>query len=373
MQVGIPNENRDNSFVENRVAVTPETIKKLIKTGFSVCVETNAGARAGFSDEDYKKSGALIADASKILASPIVFKINPPTPAEVESIQPSAVLFCLMNLHENKNLLEALNRKKISVFAMEKLPRTSRAQSMDVLSSQANIAGYRAVLEVVAHYGRFLPLMMTSAGMAKPARLIVLGAGVAGLQAIATAKRLGANVEAYDVRPEVKEQIESLGAKFIELNIQESGTGVGGYAKELSEEGKKQQQKLLTEKLKTADVIVTTAAIPGRKAPVLITEEAVMGMRRGSVIIDMAAATGGNCALTKAGEVIATSSGVKIVGTLNYPSQVPTDASFFFGNNLFNFISIMSKKTEAGLKFAIDFQDDLVAGTCVAHNGELRI
>lgn len=366
MQLGIPHENRDGQIFENRVSATPDVVKKIIKLGFSVVVEKNAGSRAGFFDEDYVKAGAKVVTAQDAYNSKVVFKINPPTIKEAESMAAGAVLLSLLFPNENKTLSDFLLQKKITVFSMEKLPRTSRAQSMDVLSSQANIAGYRAVIEAAAQYGRFLPLMMTSAGMAKPARLIVLGAGVAGLQAIATAKRLGANVEAYDVRPEVREQIESLGAKFIDLKMNESGAGAGGYAKELSEEGKREQQRLLTEKLKTADVIVSTAAIPGRKAPVLITKDAVMGMRRGSVVIDLAAATGGNCEFTQASKVITTDNGVKVVGTLNYPSLLPADASLFFGNNLYNFLAIMGKDLK------IDFQDDLIAGTCFCHDGEVR-
>ncbi|OQW53732.1 MAG: NADP transhydrogenase subunit alpha [Proteobacteria bacterium SG_bin7] len=366
MQLGIPNENRDGSLNENRVSATPDVIKKIIKAGFSVVVEDGAGMHAGFFNEDYVKAGAKVGDVAEVFGADVVFKINPPTAQEAEFLREKCVLLSLIFSHENKNLVDFLKNKKITVFAMEKLPRTSRAQSMDVLSSQANIAGYRAVIEAGAHYGRFLPLMMTSAGMAKPARVIVLGAGVAGLQAIATAKRLGANVEAYDVRPEVREQIESLGGKFIELKMHESGAGTGGYAKELSEEGKKEQQRLLTEKLKTADIIVATAAIPGRKAPTLITKEAVDGMRRGSVVIDLAAATGGNCECTQNGKVITTDNGIKIVGTTNYPSLVPADASLFFGNNLYNFLVLL------GPNLKINFEDDLVAGTCITYNGEMR-
>lgn len=366
MQLGIPNENRDGNLNENRVCATPDVIKKILKLGFVVVVEKGAGARAGFFDEDYVKVGAKVGSVNETFGSDAVLKINPPTTQEAEFLKENGVILSLIFSHENKSLVEFLKNKKVTVFAMEKLPRTSRAQSMDVLSSQANIAGYRAVIEATSHYGRFLPLMMTSAGMAKPARVIVLGAGVAGLQAIATAKRLGANVEAYDVRPEVKEQIESLGGKFIELKMQESGSGTGGYAKELSDEGKIEQQRLLTEKLKTADVIISTAAIPGRKAPVLVTKEAVGGMRRGSVVIDLAAATGGNCECTQSGKIITTDNGVKVVGTTNYPSLLAADASLFFGNNLYNFLALL------GPNLKINFEDDLVAGTCISHNGEMR-
>ncbi len=373
MKIGIPLEDREQVLNENRVSATPDSIKKILKNGFTVIVEKSAGNRAGFSDEDYANAGAQLGSHQEVFACDLVLKINPPTLPETELLKAGSYLISPLNSYENKKLVELLAQKKINAFAMERLPRTSRAQSMDILSSQANIAGYRAVLEATKHYKKFFPLMMTSAGMAKPAKLIVLGAGVAGLQAIATAKRLGAQVEAYDIRPEVKEQIESLGAKFIEFNLQESGVGAGGYAKELSEEGKKEQQRLLTEKLKTADIIITTASIPGRKAPTLITRDAVEGMRRGSVIIDMAAATGGNCEMTRGNEIAMTANGVTIVGLTNYPALVATDASQFFANNLYNFLSLLIKKTQEGVSLNVDFNDDIVSGTCVCHNGQVRI
>jgi NAD(P) transhydrogenase subunit alpha len=241
---------------------------------------------------------------------------------------------------------------------------------MDVLSSQANIAGYRAVIEATSRYGRFFPLMMTSAGSSKPAKVMVLGAGVAGLQAIATAKRLGGSIEAYDVRAEVKEQIQSLGAKFVELDVGEEGSGKGGYAKELSEEGKKRQQQLLTERLKKCDIIISTANIPGRKAPVLITEEAVQGMRAGSVIIDMAAANGGNCPLSEAGKIVV-KHGVTLVGHTNYPAMMPADSSNFYGNNLINLLGILVEAKDGKLHLNLNLQDDIIAAILVTHKGDL--
>jgi NAD(P) transhydrogenase subunit alpha len=256
--------------------------------------------------------------------------------------------------------LEALLAKGITYLAMERIPRISRAQSMDALSSQSNISGYRAVIEAASHYGRFLPLMMTSAGSAKPAKLIVLGAGVAGLQAIATARRLGADVSAYDVRPETKEQIESLGAKAIELDVGESGSGEGGYAKELSEEAKAKQQQLLADELSKAHVIITTALIPCRPAPILITEEVVKNMREGSVIIDLAAANGGNCPLTEADKVVI-KHGVILVGHTNYPSMVPSDASAFYAGNIMNLLNIMVDITDQGLVLKELEEDEITA------------
>jgi NAD(P) transhydrogenase subunit alpha len=257
------------------------------------------------------------------------------------------VLLGFIETCEDDGTIAALPAKGIRVIALERVPRISRAQSMDALSSQANIAGYRAVLEAAIHYGRFLPVMMTSAGSAKPARLVVLGAGVAGLQAIATARRLGADVYAYDVRPETKEQIRSLGAKPIEIDIGESGAGEGGYAKELSAEAKARQQQLLADELAKAHVIVTTALIPCRPAPVLVTEEVVQRMRPGSVIVDLAAATGGNCPLTEKDQTVVRH-GVTIVGITNYPALLPSDASSFYARNLANLLDIMVEQGEAG-------------------------
>jgi len=367
MQIGIPKETRAG---ETRVACTPETAKKLIKKGFSISLEKSAGVLAGFSDADYAMEGLNIVDSATAWGSDIVLKIQRPALNEISLLKKGATLICYIEPFSlsQDGTLDQFAEMGVNVFGMELIPRTSRAQSMDALSSQANIAGYRAVIEAAANYKRFLPLMMTSAGSAKPAKLIVLGAGVAGLQAIATAKRLGASVEAYDVRPEVREQIESLGAKFIDLDVGESGTGQGGYARELSDDAKKKQQALLTEKLKKADIIVSTANIPGRKAPVLITEEAVQGMRTGSVIVDMAAANGGNCPLSEADKIVV-KHGVTLVGITNYPSLMPADSSNFYGNNLIHLLGLM---VDAKGAFTINLEDDIIAGSLVVHGGTVR-
>lgn len=370
MRVGIPKE----SFAgERRVAGAPDFAKKLAKKGIKVCVESGAGLAAGFTDADFVALGAQIVDRAGAFGCEIVAKVQRPTEAEVAFLKKDSTLVCLMEPFKKDGLIEKLATQGVSVFGLELIPRTSRAQSMDVLSSQANIAGYRAVVEAAQHYGRFFPVMMTSAGMAKAAKCIVLGAGVAGLQAIATAKRLGASVEAFDVRPEVKEQIQSLGAKFIDLDVGESGTGTGGYARELSPEARARQQQLLGERLKKADIIITTALIPGRPAPELVTEEAVKGMRTGSVIVDMAAAQGGNCKLTEAGKVVQ-KHGVTLVGVTNFPSLVPADASLFFGNNIANLLALFIQTSKEGAaSIAMNLEDDIIAASLMAHQGSVRV
>jgi NAD(P) transhydrogenase subunit alpha len=369
MQIGIPKENNNG---ETRVAATVVSVKKLKKMGFKVLIEKDAGLAAGIRNEDYTAEGAELSDALNVWQSDVVLKVNPPTDSEIVKLKSNSLFISLLTPYLTDGPIQKLTQAKVNAVALELVPRTSRAQSMDVLSSQAGIAGYKAAIEAANHYLRFIPMMMTSAGMTKSAKAIVLGAGVAGLQAIATIKRLGAQVEAYDVRAEVKEQIQSLGAKFIELNVGESGTGTGGYAKELSEEGKQKQQQLLTEKLKTADILITTANIPGRKAPILVTEEAVKGMRFGSVIVDMAAATGGNCPLTEADKIL-TKHGVKIIGITNYPALVPYDSSQFFANNLINLLALFVVKKEQGISLNYNFEDDIIAAACVSYNGELRL
>jgi len=332
---------------ENRVALSPEIVKKLTAKGFEIRVVAGAGEKAYFPDDQYSAAGAEIVDEKVALQGDILVKVRRPTQDEADAYPPDKILIAHVESCGEDELLRSLLAKGITYLAMERIPRISRAQAMDALSSQSNIAGYRAVIEAAAHYGRFLPLMMTSAGSAKPAKLIVLGAGVAGLQAIATARRMGADVSAYDVRPETKEQIESLGAKAIELDVGESGSGEGGYAKELSDEAKARQQQLLAEELSKAHIIITTALIPCRPAPVLITEEVIKNMREGSVVVDLAAATGGNCPLTEPDKVVV-KHGVIIVGHTNYPSTVPSDASHFYAGNLMNLFGIMVENTEQG-------------------------
>ncbi|WP_295393486.1 Re/Si-specific NAD(P)(+) transhydrogenase subunit alpha [uncultured Thiodictyon sp.] len=344
MKIGVPLETRAG---EARVASTPEVIKKFVTKGFEVLVERGAGVRAGYPDADYEAAGARLVDRAGAYDTDLLLKVRRPDVADVAAMRPGGIYIGLLEGCGEDEMAAAMRAKGIRVLAMERMPRTSRAQSMDVLSSQANIAGYRAVIEAAARYGRFFPMMMTSAGSAKPARLVVLGVGVAGLQAIATARRLGAEVFAYDVRPETREQILSLGAKSIDLDLGESGAGSGGYAKELSDEAKARQQAALADQLAKAHVIVTTAQIPCRPAPVLVTEAVVQRLRPGSVIVDLAAAGGGNCPLTVADQVVERH-GVTIVGHTNYPSMVAADASAFYAKNLLNLIEIMVDKGEAG-------------------------
>ncbi|MEK6704740.1 MAG: Re/Si-specific NAD(P)(+) transhydrogenase subunit alpha [Bdellovibrionota bacterium] len=368
MKIGVVKETGEK---ETRVSTTPQAAKRLIKQGFEVVVEPSSGTAAGFPDEAYKAEGAMIADKQTAFGADIVLKINRPLKQEVQLIKRGAILISFLDSFLDDDLLPTLAKAGIDCLAMELIPRTSRAQAMDALSSQANIAGYRAAIEAAAQYKRFIPMMMTSAGSAKPARVAVLGAGVAGLQAIPTIRKLGATVEAYDVRADVKEQIVSVGAKFIELDIGEEGSGAGGYAKELSSAAKLKQQELLNEKLKKFDIIISTANIPGRKAPILITEDAVKGMRAGSVIVDMAAPSGGNCALTTAGEIVVRHN-VTIVGILNYPALVPADASEFYAKNIFNLLSLITTKKDNQAAVQLNLDDDIIAGSLAVHQGEVR-
>ncbi len=343
MRIGIPRESISG---EKRVASTPEVVKKFVAKGFEVVVAPGAGTAAGYTDQAYQDAGASL--AGDAFDADIVVKVRKPSLDEVASLRSGAVYIGLIETCETDAVLEALFEKQVRAIAMERIPRISRAQSMDVLSSQSNIAGYRAVIEAAAHYGHFFPMMMTAAGSSKPARVVVLGAGVAGLQAIATARRLGADVYAYDVRPETREQIESLGAKAIELDLGESGAGEGGYAKELSDEAKAKQQALLADELAKAHVIITTALIPCRPAPELIPETVVQRMRQGAVIVDLAAANGGNCPLSEPDQVVE-KHGVTLVGHTNYPAMMAGDASAFFARNVANLLDIMVEKTDDGL------------------------
>jgi len=365
MKLGIPKEAANG---EARVAASPETVKKLAGMLYEVCVEYGAGVSANFTDADYEQAGARLVERDEAFAADLVFKVRKPTSDEIAALKSGATLVGFLEPYDDDGTLQALADRGVSALSVERIPRISRAQSMDALSSQANIAGYRAVLEASIHYGRFLPMMMTAAGSARPARVVVLGAGVAGLQAIATARRLGGEVESFDVRPEVKEQVESLGAKFIELDIGESGAGEGGYAKELSEEGKQRQQAALGEYLAKANVIVTTALIPGRQAPVLITEAALQGMRPGTVIVDMAAANGGNCPLTRPDQV-SVENGVTLVGHTNYPAMVAGDASSFYAKNLLNLVSLLLEEGE----LKAFSEDEITEAALVTHDGELRL
>jgi len=354
MKLGIPKETLTG---ESRVAITPEVAKNLIAKGIPVLMESGAGERAHYHDKAYADAGVQLVDRAAALACDLVAKVRRPSIDDVAGMRDGAILIGLLETCGEDEVVAALLQRNVTTMALERVPRISRAQSMDVLSSQANIAGYRAMIEAAIRYERFLPLMMTSAGSAKPARVVILGVGVAGLQAIATARRLGAEVFAYDVRPETKEQIESLGAKAIDLDIGESGSGEGGYARELSDEAKARQQELLADELAKAHIIVTTAQIPCRPAPVLVTEDVVQRMREGSVIVDMAAGSGGNCPLSKPDEVVI-EHGVIIVGHTNYPSMMATDASAFFARNIANLLGIMLEQGESGEPVLKDLAED---------------
>jgi len=368
MKLGVPKEIASG---ETRVAATPDTVKKLCAAGLEVVVEHGAGRGAHFTDEAYAAAGAKLVTSAEAFGSDIIFKVHKPTPAEILHMHKGAVLISFLDMCHDDGTYDLLAEQGVDAHSLEMMPRLSRAQTMDVLTSQANIAGYRAVLEAARLYGRFFPMMMTSAGSAKPARLVVLGAGVAGLQAIATARRLGAQVWAYDVRPEVKEQVQSLGAKFFEFDLGESGSGSGGYAKALSVEAQKKQQHLLQEELKKADVIISTALIPCMPAPVLITEDAVKDMHEGAVIVDMAAATGGNCPLTEPDKIV-TKHGVILCGVTNFPALMPSDASNFFARNLYNFLMLMLEKADGAWRFKDYFADEITTMTLITHQGKVR-
>lgn len=368
MNIGVLRESGSN---ETRIALTPGIIKKMQKFSLSIIVESGAGLLAGYPDSEYQALGAKIASRQEAAKADVIFAVNRLNSDDISLLKSDALILSLMETFKNDDYLEKMAKSRVNAIALELIPRISRAQSMDVLSSQANIAGYRAVIEAAARFGRFFPMMMTSAGLAKAAKVCILGVGVAGLQAIATARRLGAQVEAFDVRPEVKEQVQSLGAKFLDLGLSEEGTGQGGYAKELSEEGKKKQQLALAEKLKAFDIVITTANIPGRKAPVLITEESIKGMRAGSVIIDMAVANGGNCPLSEMDKVIE-KHGVNIVGIPNYPALMPTDASQFWAGNLWSLLQLLLVKNENTYELKYNLEDEIINAALVTYQGQVR-
>jgi NAD(P) transhydrogenase subunit alpha len=369
MKLAVLKETTDG---ETRVAATPESVKKFKALGVDVVVEAGAGAAAHISDADYTAMGASIApDARTALAdADVVLKVRGPSPAESSLIRRGAVVAALLAPYSEKAAIAALAAQGAVGFAMEFLPRISRAQSMDVLSSQANLAGYKAVIDAAAQFGRAMPMMMTAAGTIAPARVLVMGVGVAGLQAIATAKRLGAIVSATDVRPATKEQVESLGGTFVAVMDEEfkNAQTAGGYAKEMSPEYQAKQAALITETIKKQDIVITTALIPGRKAPILVTEEMIKSMKPGSVIVDLAGEQGGNTPLTKANEVV-TVYGVTIMGYTNLPGRLAVDASSLYARNLFNFISLLVDKKTGQL--AIDWNDDIVKGALVTKDGEM--
>jgi H+-translocating NAD(P) transhydrogenase subunit alpha len=371
MQIGIPAEIRGG---ETRVAATPETVKKFTAKGLNtVLVQSGAGAGASIPDAAYQAEGAsIVASAAELYGqSQIVLKVRSPEPDELALMRKDAVLLGLLSPHHAEGI-EALARHGLTAFAMEKLPRISRAQSMDVLSSQANIAGYKAVLMAANVYQKFFPMLMTAAGTVKAARVLVLGAGVAGLQAIATAKRLGAVVEAFDVRPVAKEQVESLGAKFVEVPLSEEEKAqaetAGGYAREMSDDYKRRQGELVYQRAAAADIIITTALIPGRPAPVLIKEETVRAMKPGSVIVDMAVEAGGNCPLSELDKIVV-KHGVHLIGIANLPGLVATDSSALYARNLMNFLNLMLDAKTG--EFNLNREDEVIAGTLVCIGGEV--
>jgi NAD(P) transhydrogenase subunit alpha len=370
MRIGIPAETHPG---ETRVAATPETVKKLAAGGHhTMLVQSGAGSAASIPDAEYEAAGAKVAaGAQEVLASSdIVLKVRGPQDGELGAYKHGAILVGLLNPFD-RAAVESYARAGLTCFAMEWLPRTTRAQAMDVLSSQANIGGYKAVILAAAEYGRFMPMLMTAAGTVKAARVLVLGAGVAGLQAIATAKRLGAVIEASDVRPAVKEQIESLGAKFLDVPYltdeeREIAQGTGGYARPMPADWMRRQAELVHERAKAADIVITTALIPGRPAPVLLREETVKAMKPGSVIVDMAIEQGGNCPLTERDRIVV-KHGVKLIGISNLPALVAADASALYARNLLNFMNLLVDPKSGELK--LNREDEIIAGALVCIDG----
>ena len=369
MIIAIPRERQQG---ETRVAATPETVKKLKGLGLDVIIETGAGDAPRISDADYEAAGARIApDAATALKdADIVFKVRGPSQDEIALFKRGAVLAALLSPATEKDAIGKLAEAGVDAFAMEFLPRISRAQAMDVLSSQANLAGYKAVVDAAAAFGRAMPMMMTAAGTIAPARVLVMGAGVAGLQAIATARRLGAIVSATDVRPATKEQVESLGATFVAVMDEEfeQAQTASGYAKEMSKEYQAKQAELIAETIKKQDIVITTALIPGRKAPVLVTEEMVKTMRPGSVIVDLAAGQGGNCPLSTPDEVTEVH-GVILMGYTNLPGRLAIDASSLYARNLFNFVSLIVDKESGEVK--LDWEDEIIKGAGLTRDGAI--
>jgi NAD(P) transhydrogenase subunit alpha len=364
VKVGTPRETAPD---ERRVALVPDSATRLAAATLEVSVESGAGSAAYITDEAYQQAGAKIVKGAAALMgeADALLKVQAPSAAEVELIKKGAVLISFLQPATQGDIVRALAKRGVTAFSLELVPRISRAQSMDALSSQASAAGYKAVLMAAGRLGKFFPMMMTAAGTIPPARVLVMGAGVAGLQAIATARRLGAVVSAYDVRPAVKEEVQSLGATFIELAL-DTQEGEGGYAKEQSEEFLRKQRELIGEHVAKSDVVITTAAVPGRRAPLLVTGEMVKGMRPGSVIVDLAADTGGNVELTKAGADVEVG-GVTIIGTRNVPSTMPLHASQLYARNVANLLLHLVKDGA----IVLDFDDEITKGSCVTHDGEI--
>ncbi|PJG85876.1 Re/Si-specific NAD(P)(+) transhydrogenase subunit alpha [Conservatibacter flavescens] len=366
MRIGIPKELLDN---ECRVAATPKTVQQILKLGFDVSVEQGAGFKASFEDQAFVQAGAQVVSTQEVWQSDIIFKVNAPTEDEIALIKEGATLVSFIWPAQNPELMAKLSAKKINVLAMDAVPRISRAQALDALSSMANIAGYRAVVEAAHEFGSFFTGQITAAGKVPPAKVLIIGAGVAGLAAIGAANSLGAIVRAFDSRPEVKEQVESMGASFLEIDFKEEGGSGDGYAKVMSDEFNRKALELYAEQAKEVDIIITTALIPGKPAPRLITKEMVDSMKPGSVIVDLAAATGGNCELSKAGEVVTTDNQVKIIGYTDLPSRLPTQSSQLYGTNLVNLLKLLCKEKDGNIN--IDFDDVVLRGVTVIKEGEV--
>ncbi|NQE37802.1 Re/Si-specific NAD(P)(+) transhydrogenase subunit alpha [Microcoleus asticus] len=353
---------------ERRVALVPDAVARLVKQGVEVWLEAGAGAKSFFSDLAYEEAGAqVVADTARLWGeADVVVKIGALQESEVHQLREGGVFIGFLNPLGDPALVQRLADRKVTAFSMEMIPRTSRAQSMDALSSQANVAGYKAVLIAAAALPKYFPMLTTAAGTIRPAKVLVMGVGVAGLQAIATARRLGAVVEAFDIRPETKEQVQSLGAKFLDVELKEETVAAGGYAKELSEAAKEYTRQVLTQHVSASDAVITTAQVPGRKAPILVTREMVSQMKPGSVIVDLAAEQGGNCECSEAGKDVEWN-GVNVIGPINVPSSMPVHASETYSKNISALLQLMVKDKELNL----DFEDDIISGACVARDGEI--
>jgi len=352
---------------ESRVSLLPDAVSTLTKKGITVLIEQGAGDRSFSNEDDYNKAGAKISSRQELISnSDIVLGIHNPTPSEISNLKSKILLGVFQPLF-NSSVMSDWAKAGVTSFSLDMLPRTTRAQSMDVLSSQANIAGYKAVVVASNAYSRYFPMLMTAAGSIAPAKVLILGAGVAGLQAIATAKRLGAVVEVFDTRPAVKEEVMSLGAKFIEVEGAADPSQAGGYAVQQTEEFMQRQKSRIAESIAKSDIVITTAQIPGKKAPILVTEEMIRNMRKGSVIVDLAASTGGNTELTKDNETVV-KNGVTIIGNSSLASTIPADASKLYGKNILNFLQLIIDKDG---KINLNWEDDLVKGSCITHNGEV--
>ena len=362
IKIGVPKEVREG---EQRVALVPDSVNRLTKQDILVTLETGAGALAGYTDDYYENAEIATSSAEILSKSDICLTVNPASNEQIEQLKEGSILIGYLNPHSDLERFNKLKAKNISAFSMELIPRISRAQAMDALSSQASIAGYKAVLLASNLLGKFFPMLTTAAGTIRPSKVLVIGAGVAGLQAIATARRLGAIVEGYDVRAAVKEQVESLGAKFVDIEIKAEGDG--GYARELTDEERQQQQAILAKHVAAADVVVSTAAIPGRPSPLIINTQMVEGMRGGSVIVDLAAEGGGNCALTKIDETVL-HNGVKIYGPANVPSMLGNHASELYAKNLLNFLELLIQDGAIN----IDLEDEILSASLITHDGEIH-